>query len=121
MTAAILLPPQTQPTTPYFQPLPLFLPHNSDLSLLRLLLARARDHIIDAQDEAGALNRRLERLRLYTVGLPDAELVHVRRRAGGAVHAPGAARLALGGVLRAQLRQQADHVRAAVLYENMRK
>jgi hypothetical protein len=82
---------------------------------LRLLLTRARDNIVDAQDQARTLDRRLQRLGLHHVRLPDAQLAHVRRGAGGAVHAPGRARLAVGGVLGAQLGQEANHVGAAVL------
>ena len=68
------------------------------LASSRLLLRDTAHDVIDTQEHARRLYRRLDRLLLHGVGLPDAELLHVRDEPSVTVDAEGVQIL---GVLRA--------------------
>mmetsp|Transcript_17104 Transcript_17104/g.49578 ORF Transcript_17104/g.49578 Transcript_17104/m.49578 type:complete len:482 (+) Transcript_17104:407-1852(+) len=87
----------------------------------------AAHDIVDAEEHARHLDRRLDRLLLHHQRLPDAELTHVREDALLPVDAPGAGagcarsgRRGRRGVLGAQFRDDAHNVAAAVLCEGAR-
>mmetsp|Transcript_68054 Transcript_68054/g.146776 ORF Transcript_68054/g.146776 Transcript_68054/m.146776 type:complete len:470 (-) Transcript_68054:203-1612(-) len=77
-----------------------------------LVLSRARHNIVNSENQASALNCRLQRLGFHAVRLPNAQLVHIGHLAGGSIHTP---RVLTSVVFYANIGQKSNDVSAAIL------